>query len=55
MDAITIPPPEQLRRDIAAKCAELRAMRELLRMAEAAVRAGITREQADAREAVCRG
>ena len=33
---LTIPPPDQLRADIRARAAELRALRKLLRLAEAA-------------------
>jgi hypothetical protein len=38
-DIIEVPPPQEIRRQLAAAVAEARALRQLLKLSEAAVRA----------------
>ena len=55
MEPITIPTPDVIRAEIARRTAELREMRKLLRLSEAAVKSGIrhdARMSGDRREAV---
>jgi hypothetical protein len=49
-DTIEVPPPDEIRRRLASAVAEARALRQLLKLAEAAVRARDARRHGDAAE-----